>query len=95
MKETEQIISILPAPAGLWVVYRPTKQARENGETEEYGEPVACLALIQEDHYTHTTREIVAMAICDVGNLEIVDAATNFDRIEWRRKPCKCSTPAP
>ena len=90
MNETEHIVSIIPAPAGLIAIYGPTKD-----ETKGFKDPVVALALIQTDRFTHTERELVAMVIDpDVGTLTPAHDASNFEGIKWQQQPpaCQCST---
>lgn len=78
--ENTKIISISPAPDNLLAVYLD--------EDSEVFEPLVCLAVI-EDQDGH--RHIESMVHGGIGNVERADAASNFDRLEWRQGKCQCS----
>ncbi|MFO7831101.1 MAG: hypothetical protein R6V18_03835 [Desulfuromonadaceae bacterium] len=75
-----KIVSTTPAPDHLHAVYL-------DGDSEVF-EPLVCLATIEDDDGQH---HIEAMVHGGIGNIERADAASNFDRLEWRQGECQCS----
>lgn len=87
MKPTaNDIIQLIPAPLNLRAVYL------DEDESREHIEPVAALALVTVDDFSRPEREVVALAISDIG-FEFVESISNFVRFEWSsQEPCPCST---
>ena len=85
MKPTaNDIIQLIPAPLNLRAVYLDESGSREHNE------PVAALALVTVDDFSRPEREVVALAISDIG-FEFVESISNFVRFEWSsQEPCQC-----
>lgn len=80
------IIQLIPAPHNLRAVYF------DEDENKELCEPVVALALVTVGDFSRPEREVVALAISDIG-IEFTESISNFVRLEWSlRRPCPCST---
>ena len=93
MSAFDVILNIIPAPAGLTAVFKPTTE----GYDQEHREPVAAIALLYDQKELAPVgqasfRHVVAMVIDrDLGTLSPVDESNDFDRLEWQQATCQCS----
>jgi len=84
--ETEILDTIIPAPVGMLAVFLSKDRTK-------HIEPVVAQATIIEDHFTHSTRFVVALFVDCRGEYRIANRLGSFDRFEWQTTvTCPCST---
>lgn len=84
MKTDETLLNIIPAPVGLFAVYR-------EGEDETF-DPIVAFGQIGCSAGNYTVSMVVDS---QTGELSPVENDQAFDRLEWSQniKVCKCSKP--
>ena len=89
--ETEILDTIIPAPVDMLAVFLLKDRA-------EHKTPVIAQAVIIKDHFTHSTRFVVALVIDCRGEYRIANRIDSFDRLESQTaaaSQCSMTSKAP